>query len=103
MSQIGGKMSKFQGEFVIVSIDLRIILSNYVATDVYALFKKSIKKNLLRNVQKRGGWVNGCLNNVQKNCRFGDEGHPLVRLSENRRKIPFTKIQFEQARMNAHV
>ena len=37
-------MSKFQGEFVIVSIDLRIILSNYVATDVYALFRKSIKK-----------------------------------------------------------
>ena len=55
MSQIGGKLSKFEGEFVIVSIDLRIILSNYVATDVYALFKKSIKKNLLRNVQKRGG------------------------------------------------
>ena len=55
MSQIGGKLSKFEGEFVIVSIDLRIILSNYVATDVYALFKKSIKKNLLRNVQNKGG------------------------------------------------
>ena len=26
-------------------------MSNYVATDVYALFKKSIKKNLLHNVQ----------------------------------------------------
>ena len=48
-------MSKFLGEFVIVSIDLRIILSNYVATDVYALFKKSIKKNSLRNVQNGGG------------------------------------------------
>ena len=40
MSQFGGKMSKFD----IVSTDLRIILSNFVATDVYALFKKSIKK-----------------------------------------------------------
>ena len=55
MSQIGGKMSKFQGKFVIVSIDLRFILSNYVATDIYALFKKYIKKNLLRNVQNEGG------------------------------------------------
>ena len=34
---------------------LRIILSNFVATDVYALFMKSIKKNLLRNVQNEGG------------------------------------------------
>ena len=55
ISQIGGKMSKFLGEYDIVSIDLRIILSNYVATDVYALFKESIKKNLLHNVQNEGG------------------------------------------------
>ena len=48
MSQIGGK-------FDIVSTDLRIILSNFVVTDVHALFKKSIKKNLLRNVQNEGG------------------------------------------------
>ena len=47
MSQIGGKMSKFQGEFVIVSIDLRIILSNYVATDVYALDKGTPNKDHL--------------------------------------------------------
>ena len=59
-------MSKFYGEFVIVSIDLRIILSNDVATGVYALFKKSIKKNPLRNVQNEGGGVNGCLNNIKK-------------------------------------
>ena len=39
-------MSLIGGEFVIVSIYLRIILSNYVATDFYALFKKSIKKTL---------------------------------------------------------
>ena len=76
MSQNGGKMSKFWGEFVIVSIDLRIILSNYVATDVYTLFKKSIQKNLLRNVQNEGRGVNGCLINVQKNCGFGNGGHP---------------------------
>ena len=36
MSQFGGKMSKFD----IVSTDLRIILSNFVATDVYARSKK---------------------------------------------------------------
>ena len=71
MSQIGGKMSKFYGETDIVSTDLRIILSNFVATDVYALFEKSIKKNLLRNVQNEGGGVKGFLNNVQKNYRFG--------------------------------
>ena len=46
MSQIGGKMSKFYGETDIVSTDSRIILSKFVATDVYALFRKSIKKNL---------------------------------------------------------
>ena len=34
MSQFGGKMSKFQGKFDIVSTDLRNILSNFVATDV---------------------------------------------------------------------
>ena len=34
MSQIGGKMSKFYGEFDIVSTDLRIISLNFVATDV---------------------------------------------------------------------
>ena len=45
MSQIGGKMSKFYGETDIVSTYLRIILSNFVATDFYSLFRKSIKKN----------------------------------------------------------
>ena len=53
MSQIGGKMSKYWGKFVIVSTDLGIILSR--RRDVYALFMKSIKKNLLRNVQNKGG------------------------------------------------
>ena len=55
MSQIGGKMSKFYGETDIVSTDLRIMLSNFVATDVYALLRKSIKKNLEHNVQNEGG------------------------------------------------
>ena len=27
--------------------------------------------------KNEGGGVNGCLNNVQKNCGFGDGGHPL--------------------------
>ena len=53
MSQFGGKMSKFYGKFDIVSTDLRIILSIFVATDVYALFKKSIK--IICNVQNEGG------------------------------------------------
>ena len=55
MSQFGDKMSKFKGEFDIVSTDLRIILSNFVATDVYALLRKSIKKKLQHNVQNEGG------------------------------------------------
>ena len=55
MSQIGGKMSKFYGEFDIVSTDLRIILSNFVATDVYALFKKSIKKICNIMFKTKGG------------------------------------------------
>merc|ERR1712001_426016 len=55
MSQIGGKMSKFYGETDIVSTDLRIILSNFVATDVYALFRKSIKKNCNIMFTTKGG------------------------------------------------
>ena len=55
MSQIGGKMSKFYGETDIVSTYLRIILSNFVATDVYALFKKSIKKFCNMMFKTKGG------------------------------------------------
>ena len=55
MSQIVGKMSKLYGEIVILSIGLRIILSNYVATDVYALFKKSIKKICPAMFKAKGG------------------------------------------------
>ena len=66
MSQIGCKMSKFWGEFVIVSTDLRITLLNFVATDVYALFKNSIRIKLQHDVQNKGGGGggNGFLNNV---------------------------------------
>ena len=78
MSQVGGKMSKFQGEFDIVSTDLRIILSNFVATDVYALFKKSIKKICNMMFETKRGGVKAFLNNVQKNCRSGEGGHPLL-------------------------
>ena len=28
--------------------------------------------------KNEGGGVNGCLNNVQKNCGFGFVGHPLL-------------------------
>ena len=76
MSQMGGKMSKFEGKFDITSTDLRIILWNFVATDVFALFKKSIKENLLHNVQNEGGGGNDFLNNVKKNCGFGLRWHP---------------------------
>ena len=48
-------MSKFYGKFDIVSTDLRIILSNFVATDVYALFLKSFKINCDIHVQNKGG------------------------------------------------
>ena len=46
----------FRGDGASAKFD--IILSNFVATDVYALFKKSIKirnpsKKLLRNVHKK--------------------------------------------------
>ena len=60
MSQIGGKMSKFYGETDIVSTDLHIILSNFVATDVYALFRKSIKKIIANFVKflRRFGNIN---------------------------------------------
>ena len=37
MSQIEGKIIKFKVKFDIFSTDLRIILSNFVATDVYTL------------------------------------------------------------------
>ena len=59
MSQIGGKMSKFYGETDIVSTDLRIILSNFLATDVYALFKKSIKKICNMMFKTKGGGGGG--------------------------------------------
>ena len=48
-------MSQFGGKFDIVSTDLRIILSNFAATDDYGLFKKSIKIFLQHDVQNEGG------------------------------------------------
>ena len=65
-------MSKFQGEFqgdfVIVSMDLRI-LSNYVATDIYALFKKSIQKNFALQCSKRRGGYRS-FGQCSKNYKF---------------------------------
>ena len=77
MSQFGGKMSKFWGKFDIVSTDLRIILSNFVATDVYALFKKSIKKICNMMFKTKGGGVKGFLNNVQKKLQIWRNMAPL--------------------------
>ena len=51
----------------------------FVATDVYALFMKSIKKicSAMFKTKGGGGGVKDVLNNVQKNCGFGNGGHPL--------------------------
>ena len=69
-------MSKFWGKFDIVSTDLRLILSVFVATDVYALFKKSVKKICNIHVQNEGGGVNGFWNNVQKTALLVRQGFP---------------------------
>ena len=55
------------------------ILSIFVATDVYALFKKSVTKKCNLNVQNKGGrgeGLTGFLNNVKKNCNIGGEWIP---------------------------
>ena len=59
-------MSKFKGRLDIVSTGFHIILLNFVATEVYALFMKSIKRNLLRNVQN------------EKTADLEDEGTPKL-------------------------
>ena len=61
-----------------VSTDLRIILSNFVATDVYALFKKSIKKNLQHNVQNEGGGGQRLFEQCSKKLRIWWRWPPLI-------------------------
>ena len=53
-------------KFNIFSTDLRINLSDFVATGVYASFKKSFKIICNMHVQNEGG-AKGRLNNVKKN------------------------------------
>ena len=77
-------MSKFYGKFDIVSTDLRIILSNFVATDVYALFKKSIKKNCnMMFKTKWGGGGKGFLNNVKKKLHYWYGQASLAKTCQN--------------------
>ena len=68
------------GWMFVFSTDLLIILSNFVATDVYALFKKSIKKNCNMMFKTKGGGGGQRLFEQcsKKNCRFGRGGHPLA-------------------------
>ena len=55
------------GIFDIVSIDVRLILLNFAATNVYELFTKSVKKICNLNDQnERGGGINGIFNNFKK-------------------------------------
>ena len=68
-------MSKFD----IVSTDLLLILSNFVATDAWVLFEKSIKKICNIMFKTNGGGINGFLNNVLRNCGFGSRWHPLLK------------------------
>ena len=79
MSQIGGKMSKLEGEFVIVSIDLRIILSNYVA-QTFTRFLRNPPKKICSAMFKTegGGGVNGFLNNVKKTMEMVWDGTPYL-------------------------
>ena len=55
MSQIEGKIVKMLGSVWHLPTDLRIILSNFVVTDVYAFFKKSFKTISNLHVQNEGG------------------------------------------------
>ena len=56
------------GIFDIVSIDVRLILLNFAATNVYELFTKSVKKicNLNDQNERGGGGINGIFNNFKK-------------------------------------
>ena len=51
-------------------------MSNFVAVDVYALFKNFVKEICNIMFKTKGGGGKGFLNNVKKNCRFGIGGHP---------------------------
>ena len=57
-------MSQIEGKF-------DIVLSNFVATDIYVLFNNSVKK-----LQQWGGGAKGFFDNVKKNCTIGTAGFP---------------------------
>ena len=63
MSQIEGKLSNSECNWTFPPTDLRTILSNFVATEVYTLFQLSFRQ--IRNM-KQGG-VEDHLNKKQDN------------------------------------
>ena len=67
---------KVKSKVDIFTIDLRVILSIILATGVYALLLKFLQKNSPHNVQTKGGWVNGFLNNVRKTALSLHGGFP---------------------------
>ena len=68
-------MSKFN----IFTIELHVILSIIVATGLYALLLKFLKKNSPHDVQTKGGGGKGLSNNVKKTALFLKEGFPIGR------------------------
>ena len=62
-------------------------MSNFVATDVYALFWKSFKKNCNIHVQNEGGGgVKSRLNNVEKTALFTNVGFPNLYATVDQRR-----------------
>ena len=64
------------GIFDIVSTDVCLIFLIFVATNVYALFKKSVKQICNLNVQNEGGGGEVFFNNVKKNAELAGDGIP---------------------------
>ena len=64
---------RFQAVFYIVSTDLRLIMSIFVAKDIFALFTKSVK-NWILNVQNEGRGGQQLLNNVKKTTELVLQG-----------------------------
>ena len=72
-------MSQIQGKIVQVlhfSTDLRIILTRQTFTP---FFKSRSKKIATYMFKTRGAGVKGRLNNVIKNCTFGEGWLPLIK------------------------
>ena len=69
----------FRVNLSIVSMDLRI-LSNYVATDIYALFKESIQKDFALQCSKRRGGYRSFEQCSKKTTSLVTRGFPNAEL-----------------------